>query len=70
MSFVNMISKGIFILLFLVCGCMNNPPGAKEKIIAKINNFTLTVEDFKGEANPLLMKSSYWKCDYHQPGYF
>jgi peptidyl-prolyl cis-trans isomerase C len=61
MSFVNIISKGIFILLFLIGGCANNPPTAKEKVVAKINNFALTVEDFKGEANPLLMKkySSY-----------
>ena len=61
MSFVNIISKGVLIILFLICGCTNNSPEAKKKVVAKINNVALTVEDFKGEANPLLMKkySSY-----------
>jgi peptidyl-prolyl cis-trans isomerase C len=56
MLFSNITSKGFFIFLFLICGCANNSPGAKEKVVARINKFELTVEDLKEEVNPLLMK--------------
>jgi parvulin-like peptidyl-prolyl isomerase len=56
MVFINTISKGMFVFLFLVCGCANNSPGAKEKVVAKVNRFELTVEDFKEGVNPLLIK--------------
>jgi len=51
-----MIFTGIFIFSLFLSGCTNNPPGTKEKVVARINRFELTVEDFKEEANPLLMK--------------
>ena len=56
MSFANVIFTGIFILSFFVSGCMNNPPGVKEKVVAKIDKFELTVDDFKEGVNPLLVK--------------
>jgi hypothetical protein len=56
MLFLNIISKGGLIFLFLVCGCVNKSPGVEEKVVAKINNFQLTVGDLKEEVNPLLMK--------------
>jgi parvulin-like peptidyl-prolyl isomerase len=56
MLFLNIISKGGLIFLFLVCGCANRSPGVEEKVVAKINNFQLTVGDLKEEVNPLLMK--------------
>ena len=56
MSFMNMIFTGIFVFSFFISGCMNNPHGGKDKVVAKINRFELTVEDFKEGVNPLLMK--------------
>jgi hypothetical protein len=57
MVFINTISKGMFVFLFLVCGCANNSPGAKEKVVAKVNRFELTVEDFKEGMPPTLLYS-------------
>jgi peptidyl-prolyl cis-trans isomerase C len=56
MLFTKIIFTGVFIFSFFLSGCANNPPAAKEKVVAKVNNFALTVEDFRIEANPLLMK--------------
>ena len=53
---ITMLVSFFIITVLALGGCGKQPAGKNGEIVARINNYELTVEDFKSEVDPILAK--------------